>query len=180
MSADNQSITLDIANDVQGVVTAYLFFFFSSIDLPVIPAISTCHTHPPGGRCQFQTQRLQYDVLLSRWFQWQWRKTCGTVCRRTTRVVKRKMGHRRKHQRDQAIVSPSKYTEFSFLWLNTDTQRDGEWHNHALERHIFSCLCDKLLMPSCCRSVYCILKWRMLIRHWQCCTRDLKALSLSA
>lgn len=49
-----------------------------------------------------------------------------TVCRRTTRVVRQKMGHRHKHQRDPPFVSPSKYTEFSFVWLNTDTQKERE------------------------------------------------------
>lgn len=131
------------------------YFFFSSINLPVISLPSALVTHI----CQVDVANcLQYDMLFARWFQWQWRKTCGTVCRRTRRVVKQKMGHRHKHQRDQTIVSPSKYTEFSFLWLNTDTHRDREWHNHALERHIFSCFSDMLLMPSCCQSVYCIFK----------------------
>lgn len=39
-------------------------------------------------------------------------------------MVRQKMGHQHKHQRDQAIVSPSKYTEFSFLWLSRERERE--------------------------------------------------------
>lgn len=35
-------------------------------------------------------------------------------------MVRQKMGHQHKYRRDQAIVSPSKYTVFSFLWLSRE------------------------------------------------------------
>lgn len=41
----------------------------------------------------------------------------------------KKTGHQHKHQRDEGIVSPPKYTEFSFLWLNRHSEREKKRGN---------------------------------------------------
>lgn len=130
-----------------------------------IATISTSRTRSPGGSCQILKPvfTVTYKLISMT-------KCADTVCGRTTRVVRQKMGHRHEHQRALPIVSLSKYTEFSFVWLNTDartnTEREREWHNQPLERQVSSFLCHKLLMPSCCQSVNCISKWRPPVRPW--------------
>lgn len=92
------------------------------------PAVSHFHHECSSHSLEAASFKARMRVLYDRSFHTLIPATkCGdAACGRTTSAVKQKMGHQHKHQRDQPIVSPSKYTEFRYTLLSRGGERKGE------------------------------------------------------